>query len=125
MSIPIFQLVTASPEAVALLGANPTRFYPFGEADQRTLKPYAVWQQVSGEPLNKLAGVPDHDAYAVQVDVYADTGAVAREVAMALRDALEPDGYISSWNGESREPDTRLFRFSFAVEFMMARSLTS
>lgn len=104
----------------ALLGTTP-RFFAFGEADQATAKPYAVWQLVYGSPEGKLAGAPDDDRYGIQVDAYADTSADAREVGLALRDALEPDGYIVAWNGESHEPDTLLYRFSFTVEFITER----
>lgn len=120
MSVPIFSLAASSSDVVVLLG-SPLRFFMFGEAEQGTEKPYAVWQQVYGTPENKLAGTPDYDLYGVQVDVYAMSASSAREVAMALRDAVEPEGYIVDWSGESRDFDTRLYRFSFTVEFMTSR----
>lgn len=121
MTPPIFDLVAASAAATALLGSNPTRFFLFGEASQGTAKPYAVWQTVYGNPENKLAGIPGEDRWGIQVDAYADTAASARNVAKALRDALEPEAYVTAWNGEFREPDTKLYRYSFTVEFMTAR----
>jgi hypothetical protein len=120
VSAPIYALAKGASAVTALLGTTP-RVFAFGEADQFTAKPYAVWQLVYGSPENKLAGVPDDDRFGIQVDVYADTSAKAREVGLALRDAFEPTGTIVSWNGESREPDTLLYRFSFTVEFMTER----
>jgi hypothetical protein len=117
----LFALVAASVPAKALLGANPVRFYAFGEADERTPKPYGVWQTVYGSPENLLAGVPTDDRWGVQIDAYDLTGPKARALGEVLRDLLEPHGYIVSWNGEFREPVTRLYRYSFTIEFMTTR----
>jgi hypothetical protein len=122
MNPPTFDLASASPAVRALLGTAPVRFYLFGEAEERTAKPYAVWQTVYGAPENYLAGIPDDDRWGVQIDVYADTAKISRDVAMALRDAFEPTAYVVSWNGEFRDRDTRLYRYSFTVEFMTTRA---
>jgi hypothetical protein len=120
---PIHEAV-AVPAVTALLGSDPLRFYPFGHAPQDTVAPYAVWQVVFGSPENYLSGRPDLDGFGVQVDVYAPTGTVARQVAAALRDALELVAYISAWRGESRDNDTGLIRFSFDVDFLSPRGTT-
>lgn len=117
---PVFSLAAASSTVTALLGTNPVRFY-IGEAEQGTAKPYAVWRVAYGAPENKLAGAPDEDTFGVSVDAYAETASAARAVAEALRNALEPQGYIMTWGGEGREPETRLFKFSFVIEFMEPR----
>jgi hypothetical protein len=122
VNAPIFALVAAAPAATALLGTSPVRFFLFGEAPQTVTKPYAVWQTVYGSPENKLDGAPDNDRWGVQVDVYADSASGARAVAEAIRDAVEPEAYVVSWNGEFREPDTRLYRYSFTTEFLTPRS---
>lgn len=80
-----------------------------------------MWQQVGGTPENYLGEVPDMDSFVTQVDVYGGTAATSRAVAMALRDAWEGHAYVTSWNGEYREPETRDYRFSFTVEFMESR----
>lgn len=121
----VFGMAVGSSAVLTLLGVTPTRFYMFGEADQNTVTPYAVWQLVYGTPENKLAGVPGEDTFGIQVDAYAKTASEARDVATALRDALEPNGYVVGWNGEGREPETRLFRFSFTIEFMAPRQAGS
>src|SRR5690554_6339966 len=102
----VFELVSSDPNVTALLGSGPTRFYLFGEADQGTVLPYAVWQRVAGTPENYLGTLPDADSYTLQIDVYAHTATEARNVARALRDALEPHAYVTSWRGETREPET-------------------
>jgi hypothetical protein len=118
----IFQYAAASAAVTALLGANPVRFFPFGEADEGVAKPYAVWQLVYGSPENLLNEVPKEDTYGIQIDAYALTGTQASAVAKALRAALEPYGYVTAYNGDFREADTRLFRSSFTVEFLQPRT---
>jgi hypothetical protein len=125
MYAPIFQAVNVSGvQAVLKTGNGPLRFYMFGLADQNTPLPYAVWQTVYGAPENYLTNVPDVDSFGIQVDVYASEsqGAdVARQVAQALRDAIEPHAHITSWRGDSRDPNTNNFRFSFDVDWIVNR----
>lgn len=120
---PIFPAVAASPACVALLksGTGAVRFYQFGLAPQNVEKPYAVWQRVFGTPLNYLGDRPDMDTFSVQVDVYAGGADSARTVALALRDAIEPVAYITSWLGESIDPDTKAYRFSFSTDWHVSR----
>ncbi|WP_394243898.1 DUF3168 domain-containing protein [Halopseudomonas laoshanensis] len=121
MYAPIFAVVSQAPAAAALLGNNPVRFWPFGEAEEDAVLPYAVWQPVGGGPENYIDSLPDADSHTLQVDVYAASEASARAVARALRDAIEPHAHIVSWRGESREQDTRLYRFSFDVDWLVPR----
>jgi hypothetical protein len=110
----------------AVLGSNPLRVYPFGEAPQGEPRPYAVWQTIAGTPEAYLGDVPDNDAWLVQVDVYAEsespeTGIRAvTEAARVLREALETVAYITSLRPFPRE-GTRLYRYSFDVSFQTAR----
>ena len=121
MAPPLFSVCSASDAVKALLGTSPVRLWPFGEAAQGAAKPYAVWQVVGGAPENYINEPPDVDRFVVQVDVYADTGASARSVAETLRDAIEPHAHITAWRGESRDQETRLFRFSFDVGWIVQR----
>ena len=120
---PIFEVCAQSPGAAALLGQNPMRFWPFGDAPQENLAyPYAVWQLVTGSPENYITGLPDIDQYTVQVDVYALSANVARTVAQALRDAIEPHAHIVAWRGEAVERETRNYRLSFDSEWFNPRN---
>lgn len=114
---PVFSTAAASPAVTALLGTNPTRLYLFGEANQNSTKPYAIWQTVSGSPESYLANTPDIDHWVTQIDVYATTASGARGAAEALRDAFEPVAYVTGWRGESKNTDTQLYRYSFDVEW--------
>lgn len=117
---PIYSIAASWAQAVALLG-SPFRLYLFGEATQNTAKPYAVWQTIGGSPENYLKGRPDGDTWTCQVDVYATTAQSVRAVATALRDAWELSAQIVRWGGESMDPATKLYRYSFDVEFVTPR----
>lgn len=122
---PLYPAVAASSACVALLkaGNGPVRFYQFGMSDsQPTVKPYAVWQRVFGAPENYLGQMPDIDSYTLQVDAYATSADQVRTVAAALRDALEPVGHITNWLGESRDPETKNYRFTFQMDVWTPRA---
>ncbi|MBK3872136.1 DUF3168 domain-containing protein [Stutzerimonas frequens] len=118
---PIFEVCKADSTVTNLLGVNPTRIWPFGEAPEGTALPYAVWQLVSGSPENYLAGRPDMDGFTLQVDVYAATGASARAVGAALRDSIELRAHITRWGGESKDEATGRYRLSFDVDWLTPR----
>jgi len=121
---PIYPAVAASPACVALLksGTGPVRFYQFGiNEEQPQTYPYAVWQRVGGLPENYLGQTPDIDSFTVQVDVYAKSADQARTVATALRDAIESVAHITGWFGESRDPDTKNYRFTFQTDWWTSR----
>ncbi len=118
---PIFATVAAVGAVTALLGSSPTRFYPFGSAPATVTKPYAVWRTAYGGPDNLLQGMPGSDTFGIQIDVYALTGASARAVGDALQAAIEPVAYVTAYNGEGQDPDTKNFTYSFTVDWMKTR----
>lgn len=97
------------------------RLYPFGEARPKATFPYAVWQVIHGRPENYLAGTPDADSYITTVDVFSDTWSSARAVAEAIRDALEGSAYVTSYDGETRDAETKAFVVSFTVDWIVNR----
>lgn len=124
---PIFQAVNV-PAVQTLLktGSGPLRFFLFGQAPQGVELPYAVWRQVFGAPQNYLAGRPDIDGYTVQVDVYVspstpNAAQKCRDIAAALRNAIEPVAYITAWVGDSRDPDTKNYVFTFQSDWLTPR----
>lgn len=126
MTAPVYSLALASPDVVSLISkGGRLKLYLFGEAPQGVVAPYVVWQMVGGSPENRLAGIPDMDNYTIQIDVYAENATDARQIKNALRDAYEPHAYVVSYNFEAREPDTRLYRYSFTIEFMTPRDVVS
>lgn len=118
---PIYAVCAADPAVTALLGTAPTRFIPFGEVEQGTVKPYATWFVVAGAPENYLDKRPDIDRFVLQIDCWAVTATGVRNVAEAIRDAVEGQAYVISWRGEDRDPETQLYRYGFDVEWFVKR----
>lgn len=118
---PIFTVCAADPAVTAVLGANPVRLFPAGEAPEGVEYPYAVWQTIYGAPENLLGDAPGADGWGLQVDVYASTLSAARVVAEAIRDAVEEVAYIAAWRGESRDSETRNYRYSFDIDWLLLR----
>ncbi|WP_277977386.1 DUF3168 domain-containing protein [Pantoea endophytica] len=121
MIAPIFPVCASSSAVNSLIGGERLRLYPFGLQDDGVIYPYAVWQNISGEPENYLNQRPDADSFSLQVDVYADTPDEAIDVAAALRDAIEPHAHITRWGAQSRDSETKRYRFSFDVDWIVLR----
>ncbi|WP_455913794.1 tail completion protein gp17 [Pseudomonas syringae] len=118
---PIFQVATADPAVRALIGESPVRFFLFGMAPEKPAGTYCVWQVINGSPDNYLAGRPDVEAYGLQVDVYATTAAGARAAGQAIEYAIELAARVTSYNGETRDTETMLYRYSFDVDWIVQR----
>jgi Protein of unknown function (DUF3168) len=124
---PIFAAVNVPPvQALLKTGAGPLRFYLFGMAPQNVVKPYAVWRQVYGAPENYIGDRPDMDGFTTQVDVYVgpndpSPAAKARAIAEAIRDAVEGVAYVTAWIGDSRDPQTMNYVFTFQAEWLTPR----
>jgi len=118
---PIFQVAAADPAVIALIGANPVRLYLFGMAPDKPAGTYCVWQVINGSPENYLAGRPDVEPYCLQVDVYASTAAAARTAGQAFDYAIELAARATSYNGETRDTETMLYRYSFDVDWIVQR----
>lgn len=118
---PIFEVCSEDASVLAVLGTSPVRFWLFGKAPTNPPLPYSVWQQVGGSPENYINQVPDIDGYSIQVDVYGGTAAEVRNAAQVMRNAIEPHAHIVAWRGESLEQDTRLYRYSFDIDWLVPR----
>jgi|ERR1044071_444452 hypothetical protein len=118
---PIYAALAAYAPLTALIGTAPVRAYPFGEAPQDVARPYIVWRTIGGEPENYLGQRPDMDGFSLQVDIYANTASSARAAALQARDAIEGVAYITAWYGEDRDSETKSYRYSFGVDWLVAR----
>lgn len=118
---PVFELCTNNANVKKILGEKPTRLFLFSLAPANVPRPYAVWQNISGEPENYLKGSPDTDYFDVQITVYADTVQSVRETVKALANALEQDAHITRWGSEERDSETKLYSFDFDVNFITYR----
>lgn len=120
MLAPIVAVCKASPAVTALLGATPLRLYPHGDAEQGVALPYAVWQVVSGSPINYVNGQPDTDRYGLQIDVYAATSVSADAVVTAMRKAIGKQAYVTGFGVDTRDPDTKNYRKGFDVAWLVS-----
>lgn len=118
---PFFSLCYASDQVKALLGSSPMRVYPFGVQDDNVVYPYFVWQNVSGMPANYLNTRPNNDNFTIQVDGYSNDWTTLEPAIAAIRDAVEGDAYIVRWGDQTYDSETKVYRYSFDVEFYQAR----
>ncbi len=118
---PIFATLNAAAPVTALIGSNPCRCYPFGQAPQGTLIPYVTWQTISGTPTNKLTQGSFYDTMRAQIDCWAATGAASIALAEVVRTALEPVGVCVSLNLNEKDAETGIYRYSMDFEFIKAR----
>lgn len=122
MHPPLHAICAANATVQDLLeDAAGLRLYPFGEARPKAVLPYAVWRLVHGAPENYLGQLPDADTFITTIDAYGSTWSSAREVAEAIRDALEGSAYVTSYDGEGRDAETKAYVVSFTVDWITSR----
>lgn len=114
---PLFKVCAANAGVTTLLGVNPTRLFPFGDAPENVAKPYATYQVLNGLPENYLDDRPDVDDWSIQIDIYADSVADVNAVLGAFRRALEPHCYIERLGGTSTEAATKLKTTNFDISW--------
>ncbi|MHC9014463.1 tail completion protein gp17 [Stenotrophomonas bentonitica] len=121
MIAPIFQACIANAAVLALFGSNPTRVYPFGLVEKPPARPYVVWQTIGGESAQYLRDRPDVDGYSLQIDVYHNDPVSLQTAARAIRDAIEGQAYVTRWGDQVMDPETKLYRYSFDVDWLVPR----
>lgn len=115
MNPPIFPLILADTACKAILGENPTRFYPWGRVPQNSKKPYAVYTVYNAIPENYLGDLPDIDNKGTQVNIYADRPDDIDTAYTAIRNALEPHAHMTSFS--SFDPDNQTDLYNMRMEF--------
>ncbi len=112
---PIFQTLRASSAVVAAVDA---RIYRNGAAPQGTAKPYLTWALVSALPQNQLSSAPSTDYVIIQVDCWADDDAQCEDLAVLVRDALEPFAHMTGIPVNQREQTgTTLYRIALQFDW--------
>lgn len=117
----VFPMLAGDGEVVSMIGSAPVRAYEFGFAPQTVAVPYVTWFLSSGRPDNCLDGVAPVDEDTVQVDCWARSRAEAKQLAQAVREAIEPEQYLTSVSGVSVDPDTKRFRITLTFTFWTPR----
>ena len=117
MNPPVFQSLNV-PAIRAFVG-TPPRIYQ-SVAPQNTPRPYIVWQVVGGSPVNNLSDDPDMDDSRVRVWCYCDESAgtaAARNLALAVRAALEAVTHVTFGPIDNHEVETSLYVWIMDAEF--------
>lgn len=120
----LFQIIAADAACTALLGANPVRFYPAGQANKQTPQPYATYGVTLGTPQNYLDKPADMDQKSTQIDIYGKTFADVDAVFEAIRAALEPvinQISIGAFATPDRDGDTGLYHARLEVDAWESR----
>lgn len=124
MTAPIFALLNASDEVKSFLQTgSKLRAYEFGLAPDAPVKPYLVWQDISGDPQNHLDCPANTDHVTIQIDIYTLVPDQLRLIREAARKALELDNSctVTSLRGNEREPITKLYRTGFDSNWFLDR----
>lgn len=79
----------------ALKGLVANRVYP-DEAPAGVTLPFMIYQQVGGDPINFLAGVPDKRNGRFQVDVWANTRSEASALIRQVEDTLRASAVLNA-----------------------------
>lgn len=117
MNPPVFALLSAATPVTAIVGTNPVKVFPGGEAPQGTVVPYVTYQIISGIPENYLSERPDLDDIRVQINCWGATRAAAKALYDAVQHALEMDAHEVSFNDDSKDPETLNWRHSTDFRF--------
>lgn len=106
-------------DIVAALAADPTitglvgsRVYPLFRPQDDPL-PAMVYQRLSTTPENALSGFSGLDLVRIQFSCYAKTIAEAKQLAQALRSAIDAATDLKGicvYEADERDADTRNFR---------------
>lgn len=110
----LYAIAMANSDLVSLIGS---RFYKHGMAPQNAVAPYVTWFNVFGDPANQLASAPAADRYTIQVDCWGDDSASTEEVATAVRNCFEVEGYLTSIGSTSRDSATLRYRINLQFSF--------
>lgn len=118
-----FEILNDSIPVKVLLGAQPLRIYPWGEAPHRDelVKPYATYLVYNAIPENFLGETPDIDNHGTQFDVYAEDGQSCESCFRAIRDALEPYAHMTNFSLPFRDPATQLYTARLEFDFWEPR----
>ena len=115
---PIYTILSTN---TAVKNIVSTRIYPHGDAPQDVARPYVTWFLVADAPENNLSELPDIDRQAVQIDIWAESGSAAVQLASAVRNAIEPHAHVTNIALNGREPETGLYRFAIQIDYWITR----
>lgn len=113
----LFIILNSSVSVKQLLGAQPLRVYPWDEAPEDPVKPYALYSVFSASPENYVDSVPDIDNLSTQVTIYSDTSDKCTECFIAVRNAIEPKAHMTNFSTPTRDKETKLYSCRLDFDF--------
>lgn len=122
-TLPIYRICAANTDVTDLVqSGSELRIYEFGTPIAELMTPYAIWQVISGEPLNHVDTPAKTDHITVQIDVYDTDTKRCRSAARAIRSALEASRcYTERLHTSGRETDSKLYRVGFDITLRIDR----
>jgi hypothetical protein len=115
---PVYQTLRANATVLAMVG---DRIGAQGWVPQDTTRPYITWFIVIGQPHDTLSEIPQSDFDSVQIDCWHQTEAGVRQLAMAVRDALDVDETLNRVVVNNRDTETKLYRVGIQADFITQR----
>jgi hypothetical protein len=117
---PIYTILAGDAAVAAIVG---DRIYPHGDAPQGGgTQPYVTWFVVSSAPENGVSDAPTVDRVAVQIDCWHPTSAGVVALASAVRLAVEQHAHVTTISLDTRDADTRLYRFAVELDYWLGRA---
>lgn len=115
---PIYTTLRSNATVLSLVG---TRIYRHSHVPQDAVTPYISWSLFSNAPENTLSEVPQIDAQGVQIDCWHTTDSGVETLASAVRDAMETSCHMTGLFGDSRDPETKLYRIGLQFDYWLDR----
>lgn len=115
---PIYQTLTAAAPVTSIVG---TRIYGSGNVPEGEPRPYVTWLIASAAPENNLSDTPEFDDQRVQIDCWSKDETQCRQLATAVRNAIEAQVNITFGPWNDYEAETRLFRWSMDCTWFLDR----
>jgi len=84
---------------------------------------YVTWFLVTGDPQNTLSELPSKDRMTIQVDNWHPSDAQCEQLAIAVRNAIEPYAYMTGQPIDGRDPATKLYRMALQFDWFVDRPL--
>lgn len=117
----------ASSAVVALVGP---RVYRHNNAPQDLISDarargigYVTWFLVTGDPQNTLSELPSKDRMTIQVDCWHPDDVTCEQIAINVRNAIEPYAYMTGQPIDARDPATKLYRMALQFDWFVDRPL--
>ena len=115
---PIYQTLLNAPAVYAIVE---DRIFGSGQATQGEARPYIVWQIASAAPENNLSDTPEFDDQRIQIDCWSKDETTCKQLAQAVRDAIEVQAHITFGPWNDYEAETGLYRWSFDCTWFLDR----